>query len=303
MLQKICASRRAHVRAHRSHLLRRGTFFLSAALPATSPAASTGWLARVGARAKARLAAMQLTLAFVGEVLLAVADLRTWRSMRWRDVAWQLEQTGPRSLPIAAIVSALVGLILAYMGAAQLEPFGAQAYIADLVTIGELREIAALVVGIVLSGRIGAAFAAQLASMRANEEIDALQTLGVRPVAFLVLPRLLALTLTAPLLTAFAAAVGMAAGAAVAVVVYDLTVLEYLLRSVQSVTADNIIVGLVKGTVYGVLVALAGCRQGLHAGRSAEAVGQATTAAVVQAIVWIAVAASVLTIIFQRLGI
>jgi phospholipid/cholesterol/gamma-HCH transport system permease protein len=256
----------------------------------------------VGARAKARLASLRITLAFVGEVLLALADPRAWRSMRWRDVAWQLEQTGPRSLPIAAIVSALVGLILAYMGAAQLEPFGAQSYIADLVTIGELREIAALVVGIVLSGRVGAAFAAQLASMRANEEIDALQTLGVRPVAFLVLPRLLALTLMAPLLTAFAAAVGMAAGAAVAVVVYDLTALEYSLRTLQSVTSDNIVVGLVKGTVYGVLVALAGCRQGLHAGRSAEAVGEATTAAVVQAIVWIAVAASVLTIVFQRLG-
>ena len=139
--------------------------------------------------------------------------------------------------------------------------------------------------------------------MGANEEIDALQTLGVRPVAFLVLPRLLAMTLTAPLLTAFAAVVGMAAGAAVAVVVYDLTALEYWLRTLKSVTADNIIVGLVKGTTYGVLVALAGCRQGLHAGRSAEAVGQATTAAVVQGIVWIAVAASVLTIVFQRLGI
>jgi len=257
----------------------------------------------VGTRAKARLASLRVTLAFVGDVLLALADRRTWRAMRWRDVAWQLEETGPRSLPITAIVSALVGLILAYMGAAQLEPFGAQSYIADLVTIGELREIAALVVGIVLSGRIGAAFAAQLASMGANEEIDALQTLGVRPVAFLVLPRLLALTLSAPLLTAFAAAVGMCAGAAVAVVVYDLTALEYLLRTSKSVTADNIVVGLVKGTTYGVLVALAGCRQGLNAGRSAEAVGQATTAAVVQGIVWIAVAASVLTIVFQRLGI
>jgi phospholipid/cholesterol/gamma-HCH transport system permease protein len=139
--------------------------------------------------------------------------------------------------------------------------------------------------------------------MRANEEIDAIETLGVRPVAFLVLPRLLAMTLTAPLLTGFAAVVGMMAGAAVAVVVYDLTALEYLLRSLQSVSAHNITVGLVKGTVYGVLVALAGCRQGLNAGRSAEAVGQATTAAVVQAIVWIAVAASVLTIVFQRLGI
>jgi phospholipid/cholesterol/gamma-HCH transport system permease protein len=277
---------------------------LSATLPTTpSPVDSPGWLARVGARAYERMASLRVTLAFVGDVLLALARPQAWRHMRWRDVAWQLEQTGPRSLPIAAIVSALVGLILAYMGAAQLEPFGAQAYIADLVTIGELREMAALVVGIVLSGRVGAAFAAQLASMRANEEIDALETLGVRPVAFLVLPRLLALTLAAPLLTAFAAAVGMAAGAAVAVIVYDLTTLEYMQRTLKSVSADNIVVGLVKGTTYGVLVALAGCRQGLNAGRSAEAVGQATTAAVVQSIVWIAVAASVLTIVFQRLGL
>jgi phospholipid/cholesterol/gamma-HCH transport system permease protein len=271
-----------------------------AALPAKRRPA---WLARIGGRAKARFAALRVTLAFVGGVLLALADPHTWRVMRWRDLAWQLEQTGPRSLPITAIVSALVGLILAYMGAAQLEPFGAQSYIADLVTIGELREIAALVVGIVLSGRIGAAFAAQLASMRANEEIDALETMGVRPMAFLVLPRLLALAITAPLLTAFAAAVGMCAGAAVAIAIYDLTALEYLLRTSQSVTGDNILVGLVKGFVYGVLVALAGCRQGLNAGRSAEAVGEATTAAVVQAIVWIAVAASLLTIVFQRIGI
>ncbi len=276
---------------------------MSTVQPTAPLLAHTGWLARVGVRAKARLASLRITLAFVGDVLLAATSARTWREMRWRDVAWQFEQTGPRSLPITAIISALLGLILAYMGAAQLEPFGAQAYIADLVTIGELREMAALVVGIVLSGRVGASFAAQLASMRANEEIDALETLGVRPIAFLVLPRVLALTLAAPLLTAFAAVVGMGAGAAVAVVVYELTALEYLLRTLQSVTAHNILVGLVKGTTYGVLVALAGCRQGLNAGRSAEAVGQATTAAVVQSIVWIAVAASLLTIVFQRLGI
>jgi phospholipid/cholesterol/gamma-HCH transport system permease protein len=276
---------------------------LSTAAPAARRRPLPGWLARVGLGARQRFGDAQLTLAFVGEVLLTLARPQTWRTLRWRDLAWQLEQTGPRSLPITAVVSGLVGLILAYMGAAQLETFGAQSYIADLVTIGVLREIAALVVGIVLSGRIGAAFAAQLASMRANEEIDALETMGVRPVAFLVLPRLLALTLSAPLLTAFAALVGMAAGAAVAVVIYDITLLQYVLRSTRSITADNIAVGLVKGTVYGALVGLAGCRQGLHAGRSAEAVGQATTAAVVQAIVWIAVAASVLTIVFQRVGV
>ena len=250
------------------------------------------------------------TLGFIGQTMLSLARLipightGPGRSaLRATDLAWQLEQTGPRSLPIIALVSFLVGLIVAYMGAAQLQRFGAQAYIADLVTIGVVREVAALVVGIVLAGRVGAAFAAQLASMGANEETDALRTLGVDPVDHLVLPRVLALLLVGPLLTAFAALVGMLAGALVAVGIYGITPLEYLVSTGQALTLQHVLIGLFKGTVYALLVALAGCRQGLSAGRSAQAVGEATTAAVVQAIVWIVVAASVLTIIFQRLDL
>ncbi|OGB17628.1 MAG: organic solvent ABC transporter permease [Burkholderiales bacterium RIFCSPLOWO2_12_67_14] len=263
-----------------------------------------GLVTRVGARAMGSWDTRRQSLTFVGEVLFSLGRwLRGASDMRASDLMWQIEQTGPRSLPIVALVSFLVGLIVAYMGAAQLQRFGAQTYIADLVTVGVVREVAALLVGIVLAGRVGAAFAAQIGSMRANEEIDALTTLGVNPFDFLVLPRVLALLIVGPMLTAFGAVVGMAVGWLVAVVIYGVTPLEYVYASVESLTLPHVLVGLIKGTVYAALVALAGCRQGMAAGRSAQAVGDATTASVVQAIVWIVVAASVLTVVFQRLDV
>ena len=260
-------------------------------------------VARVGARVTAWWALRRKTLTFFGEVLLSLGRwLRGRSDMRLSDLAWQIEQTGPRSLPIVALVCFLVGLIVAYMGAAQLQRFGAQNYIADLVTVGVVREVAALLVGIVLAGRVGAAFAAQIGSMRANEEVDALATMGVNPIDFLVLPRVLALLIIGPLLTAFGAAVGMAVGWLVAVGIYGVTPLEYVYASMQALTLPHVVVGLIKGTTYSVLVALAGCLQGMSAGRSAQAVGDATTASVVQAIVWIVVVASALTVVFQRLN-
>ena len=279
------------------------------ALVATSRAAPPpseplpGALARLGLRLRQSQVNARVTLDFVGQVLLAVAkSLRTDTAMRSEDLLHQLHATGPASLPIVSLVSFLVGLIIAYMGAAQLQRFGAQIYMADLVTIGVVREIAALMTGIILAGRVGAAFAAQLGSMQANEEVDALQSIGLNPVEHLVLPRVMAMALMAPLLTTYAALVGMLAGMLVAVGIFGVEPLEYLIRSFQSLSMAHVGIGLLKGTVYAVLVALAGCRQGLNAGRSAQAVGDATTSAVVQAIVWIVVAASALTIMFQRLG-
>ena len=264
---------------------------LSETPEAAARAREPGRIARVGASTQAWWAEGRRSLTFVGEVLLSVGRwLRGRSDMRWSDLAWQVEQTGPRSLPIVALVSFLVGLIVAYMGAAQLQRFGAQNYIADLV-----------LVGIVLAGRVGAAFAAQIGSMRANEEVDALTTMGVNPVDFLVLPRVLALLIVGPMLTAFAAVVGMGVGWLVAVGLYGVTPLEYVYASAQAMTLPHVLIGLLKGTVYAVLVALAGCLQGMSAGRSAQAVGDATTAAVVQAIVWMVVAASVLTVVFQQL--
>jgi phospholipid/cholesterol/gamma-HCH transport system permease protein len=260
------------------------------------------WLVAVGHAAHESFDEAKRTLEFVGQVLLACGRLLRGRArMRWADLAWQIDQSGPRSLPIVALVSGLVGVILAYMGAVQLQRFGAQIYIADLVTIGAVREIAALMTGVILSGRIGAAFAAQLGSMQANEEIDALRAMGVDPVEYLVLPRLLGLLLVAPLLTAFAAVVAMLAGGLVAVSVFGIVPAEYAYKSLRSLSLAHVNVGLFKGTVYALLVGLAGCRQGLYAGRSAQAVGQAVTSSVVQAIVWIVIAASALTVAFQKL--
>ncbi|WP_245638667.1 MlaE family ABC transporter permease [Hydrogenophaga palleronii] len=272
------------------------------ATPDANTARPRSRVARLGARTTAYWAERRKSITFVGEVLLSVGRwMRGASDMRTSDLMWQIEQTGPRSLPIVALVSFLVGLIVAYMGAAQLQRFGAQNYIADLVTVGVVREVAALLVGIVLAGRVGAAFAAQIGSMRANEEVDALTTMGVNPFDFLVLPRVLALLIVGPMLTAFGALVGMAVGWLVAVGIYGVTPLEYVYASVQALSLPHVLVGLIKGTVYSVLVALAGCMQGMAAGRSAQAVGDATTASVVQAIVWIVVAASVLTVVFQRL--
>ncbi len=267
------------------------------------PPPEVRWLARVGLQGAGSLARARQSLGFVGELLQALARaLRGRSALRGSDLLHQLHATGPSSLGIVSLVSFLVGLILAYMGAAQLQRFGAQIYMADLVTIGVVREIAALMTGIILAGRVGAAFAAQLGSMQANEEVDALQSMGLNPMEHLVLPRVLAMTLVAPLLTTYAALVGMLAGLLVAVAIYHVEPLEYLIRCRDSLTLTHVGIGLLKGTVYAVLVALAGCRQGLHAGRSAQAVGDATTAAVVQAIVWMVVAASLLTMAFQRLG-
>jgi phospholipid/cholesterol/gamma-HCH transport system permease protein len=277
-------------------------------VPATAPVAAPrlsphAWLAAVGAGSQRAWGRGRLTLTFFGQVLLGTARLLRGRSrMRRSDLVWQLEQAGPRSVPIVSLVSALSGLILGYMGAAQLQRFGAQSFIADLVTVGAVREMAALMTGVILAGRIGAAYAAQLGSMQANEEIDAVRALGVDPVELLVLPRVLAMLLAAPLLIAYAALVTMVAGGAVAIFVFHVPALEYIFKSAQALTLPDMLIGLLKGTVYSVLVAMAGCRQGLNAGRSAQAVGGATTMAVVQAIVWMVVAASALTVVFQRLG-
>lgn len=260
------------------------------------------WVTRLGLRAAAGWADSLRTLHFLGEVVQGLGRLlRGTSAMRWSDLMLQIDLTGPRSLPIVSLTSFLIGTILAYMGASQLQRFGAQIYIADVVTVGVVREIAALMTGVILSGRVGAAFAAQLGTMQANEEVDALKAMGVDPIDHLVLPRLVAMLLVAPLLTAYAALVGTCAGLLVAVGLYNVEPLEYLHKGLRALTFTHVGLGLFKGTVYAALVALAGCRQGLSAGRSAQAVGLATTQAVVQALVWIVVAASVLTIVFQRL--
>jgi phospholipid/cholesterol/gamma-HCH transport system permease protein len=189
------------------------------------------------------------------------------------------------------------------MGALQLERFGAQIYVADLVGIAMVREVGALMTAIIMAGRTGAAYAAELGTMQVNEEIDAFQTLGISPMDYLVMPRLLALVLMMPLLSLYAGLVGILAGIVVSVTVFDLSVYEYYQQTLRALNMTHFTVGMMKGTLYGALIALAGCLRGMQCGRSAQAVGQATTSAVVTSIISIVIAASLTTIILQQLGI
>ncbi|GAB6043848.1 ABC transporter permease [Endothiovibrio diazotrophicus] len=261
-------------------------------------------LARIGEAALAVWRAVPETLAFVGEVTRAFGRLLTGRARyRRADLLLAIQEAGPGALPIVSLISFLVGVIVAYMGAVQLAQFGAQIYIADLVAIGMVREMGGLMAAVIMAGRTGAAFAAQLGTMRVNEEIDAFQAMGIPPVEFLVLPRMVALMVTMPLLTLYAGVVGILAGLAVAVLVFDIGVFEYYHETVRALDLRQFAVGVGKGAVYGGLIALAGCLRGMQCGRSAEAVGQATTSAVVTGIVLIVLAASLLTIVLQRVGV
>jgi len=243
-------------------------------------------------------------LHFLGEITQSMLRLFTGRArFRPRDLWLEIEEVGPRALPIVSVISFLVGLILAYLGADQLRLVGAQIFIADLVAIGMVREIGALMTGIIIAGRTGAAFAAQLGTMQVNEEIDAYKTLGIPPVDFLVLPRMLALMLMVPLLTLYSGFIGMLAGLLVSVTIFDIGMFEYYTETLRALELKHFLVGLSKGTVYGAMIAFAGCLRGMQCGRSAEAVGRAATSAVVTGILLITIAASIMTIVYYQLDI
>jgi phospholipid/cholesterol/gamma-HCH transport system permease protein len=195
-----------------------------------------------------------------------------------------------------------VGLILAFVGAVQLRLFGAQIYVADLVGIGMAREMGAMMTAIVMAGRTGAAFAAQLGTMEVNEEIDALKTLGMSPMEFLVLPRMLALVLMLPLLCLYADLMGIVGGGLIGVGMLDISPTEYINETISALTLTQFMAGLIKAAVFGVLVALSGCLRGMQCGRSASAVGEAATRAVVTAIVSIIVSDALLTVIYDKIG-
>ncbi len=261
-------------------------------------------LEHIGQQALAMWRAGPEMLRFLGELTLSLGRLlRGTARFRRSDLMLVIHDVGPQALPIVALISFLVGLIVAYMGAVQLAQFGAQIYIANLVGLGMTRETGALMTGVIMAGRTGSAFAAQLGTMQVNEEIDAFRTLGFNPVDFLVLPRFLGLVLMMPLMVLYADIVGITAGMFVSVTAFDISTFEYYQQTVQSMEWRHIWVGVIKGTVYGMLIAFAGCLRGMQCGRSAQAVGEATTSAVVTSILFIVIAAALLTILFQQLGI
>jgi phospholipid/cholesterol/gamma-HCH transport system permease protein len=259
------------------------------------------FLDRVGQETLGLLAAVGDLLGFIGEAVLALVKLLRGRA-RFRPVElWLLIQAcGAQAVPIVTLISFLVGAILAFIGAIQLAMFGAQIYVANLVGLAMALELGAMMTAIIMAGRTGAAFAAQLGTMTVNEEIDALTTLGLSPMEFLVLPRMLALVTMMPLLTLYADLLGILGGGLIGVAVLGIAPAEYAQQTRAALTLSACAQGLVKSGVYGMLVALAGCLRGMQCGRSAAAVGQATTSAVVTSIVCIILASAVLTVIFFR---
>lgn len=243
------------------------------------------------------------SLAFIGEVSVALLRLALGKAnTRLTDFKNFCYQAGPDAFAIISLTSILVGMILAYLGAVQLQQFGAEIYVADLVVIGMLREMGVLMTAIVMAGRTGAAYAAQLGTMQTNEEIDAITTMGISPIEFLVLPRMLALIVIMPLLTIYADLLGMVGGGIVAGGM-GITPLQYIGEGKTAMSFTHVAVGLIKSVVFAILIAVAGCRSGINSGRSSAAVGQAATEAVVTAIVYLIVADAAINIIFQQLNI
>lgn len=240
--------------------------------------------------------------AFVGDILLAVGRaLRGRGQFRGREF-WQLiEDGGPRSLPIVMLISFLCGIILVFVGATQLKWFGAELYVANLVTMGMAKEMAPLMTAMIMTGRTGAAYAAELGSMQVNEEVDAFRTMGIGPIDFLVLPRILALSLMMPLLALFANMMGILGGSVIGKTMLGISFLEFFVQSQQWIRLVDFGGGLFKAWVFGILIAVSGCYYGLHCGRHSAAVGEATTATVVTSVVLVVIADAVLTIIYTLL--
>ncbi len=307
-LMRLCAARQVAVDLAGLPEGARRLLTLAAAVPPQDDARAAGardpFLASVGADVIEFCKSCGELIGFVGATFVAGARLLTGRArFRPQDLRGFLLDCGARALPIVSLISLLVGLILAFIGILQLKYFGAQVFVADLVGIGMVRQMGAIMTGVIMAGRTGAAFAAQLGTMQVNEEIDALQTLGINPMEFLVLPRMLALTAMMPLLCLYANLMGVLGGFAVAVGLYGVNGTTYVQRTLEAVGVNDLWVGLFMSLVFGILISLAGCLRGLQCGRSASAVGDAATSAVVTGIVAIVVATASITVLCDMLGI
>ena len=280
---------------------------LSLAVPeakATAPVAQSNWFVHIGRRTLSVCAGVSRYCDFIGRFCIDVATfLRGGSQLRKRDFLALLQATGPQALGIVSLLSFLMGLIVAFVGVVQLQKFGADIYVADLVGIAMTRELAAVMLGVIMAGRTGAAFAAQIGSMRVNEEVDALTCFGISPMQFLVLPRVFALILMMPLLCVCADIVSILGGMVVAVGISNVTVVQYMSQIQDAVALNDLMVGIFKSVIFGVIVAVAGCYRGLNCGKDASAVGLAATSAVVTGITWLVVADAIFAVAFQILGI
>ena len=293
-----------------AHLPERVARVLAIARDATQPsrsenkAVATDFLTRVGETTLNTARSAENARQFLGEVGQSFRRLIAGQAnFQKSDLVQFMRDTGPKAIPLVGLVNLLLGVILAFMGAIQLQQFGAQIFVADLVAIGLTREIAPMMTAIILAGRTGAAYAAQLGTMQVNEEIDAFTTFGFSPIDFLVLPRMLALALMTPLLVLYADAIGIIGGFLVGVLLLDIGAAEYIAETRNAIGLGDIFIGVFKASIFGMLVAVAGCLKGMQSGRNASAVGQAATSAVVSGIVAIIVATAIFAVLTNALGL
>lgn len=274
------------------------------AKPAEAEAIRPSWVARVGLAALAWKAGAAESVRFIGEVALAVGRwLGGRRSFRRTDALLLAQQAGADALPIVALIAVLVGMILAFVGAVQLERFGASIYVADLVAIAMAREMGCMMTAIIMCGRTGASYAAALGTMKVNQELDAFTVFGIPILDFLVLPRLLALVAMMPLLTVFADVVGVLGGFGVAMSMLELSPAEYWLETRQALSLTQLSAGLIKSVAFAGVIGLTACLRGLQCGTDAAAVGRATTSAVVTGITWIIATDALFAVVYNALGI
>ena len=273
-------------------------------IPPQKSAVSATWLENIGQKAYISYNHVRSALTFIHECFVSLGRFLIGRAIYRRKDFWFIfEDCSYKAVAISALVSFLVGLILAFVGALQLRSFGASIYVASMVALGMTRIMAAIMIGIIMAGRTGSSYAATLGTMQVNEEIDALKTLGIKITDYLVAPRLIALVVTIPFLTILADFLGILGGAVVGVWFLGLSPVSYWEYSLNALNMTNTIVGLVHSLVYGFIVGICGCYAGLTAGRDADAVGRATTNAVVTALVWMIVATGILTVLMEVLGL
>ena len=265
---------------------------------------SENFITTVGIATQELVTKVRAIFYFVGECVLGAQQVaRNPRKFRWRDCLHEMQQCGAMALPIVSLVSLLVGVTLAYTGAVVLRQYGGDIYIADLIGLSMVREMGAVMTAVVLSGRTGAAFAATLGNMKANEEIDALETLGIPAVQFLVLPRIIALGVMMPLLALYANALGIVGGIVVAYGLLGIPPAAFWVEMLTIVDLSDIASGVIKAIAFGLIVGLSGCLRGLQAERSAAGVGRAATSAVVTSILLLIIADAIFAVLFNALGI
>ncbi|MGC2047823.1 MAG: MlaE family lipid ABC transporter permease subunit [Gallionella sp.] len=275
-----------------------------AVMPARLVQSKDGLLASIGKLASYGLENLSGLLAFVGESAIALLRLIIQpRRIRWRVILHNLQTAGFEALPIVGLLSFLMGVVIAYQGADQLQRIGANIYIADLVGLTMLRELSPLLTAIIIAGRSGSAYAAQIGTMKVTEEIDALRTIGVSPQELLVLPKMLALVIALPLLTVYADMTGVIGGMIMASTKLDVSFVVFLDRLGDAISLSSFLTGIVKAPVFAVIIALVGCFQGFQVGGSADSVGRQTTLSVVQAIFLVIVADALFSVVFNWLKI